>query len=183
MTGYSAKTAHREIALEQHLADRLVASQGYVRRKPEDHDRPLAVDRELILRFVKDTQPGEWRKLEAQYTTAADCPPRDSTRTTPGRPAGRLAGICPAEAEFFKQLEKALKTRGTLDVLRQGIKLIPGIKFALCFFRPASGLNTALVDRYEANILSVIRQLHYSQRSENAIDVATWHCSSTACRW
>ena len=147
MTGYSAKTAHREIALEQHLADRLVASQGYVRRKPEDHDRPLAVDRELILRFVKDTQPGEWRKLEAQYTTAA-------------------------EAEFFKQLEKALKTRGTLDVLRQGIKLIPGIKFALCFFRPASGLNTALVDRYEANILSVIRQLHYSQRSENAIDVA-----------
>ena len=32
MTGYSAKTAHREIALEQHLADRLVASQGYVRR-------------------------------------------------------------------------------------------------------------------------------------------------------
>ena len=155
MTAYTMQTAHHEIALEQHLADRLVASQGYVRRKPEDHDRPLAVDRELILRFVKDTQPGEWRKLEAQYTTAA-------------------------EAEFFKQLEKALKTRGTLDVLRQGIKLIPGIKFALCFFRPASGLNTALVDRYEANILSVIRQLHYSQRSETP---STWHCSSTACRW
>ena len=147
MTGYSTKTAHREIALEQHLADRLIASQGYVPRKPEDYDRPLAVDRALALRFVKDTQPDEWRKLEAQYTTAA-------------------------ESEFFKQLEKALKARGTLNVLRQGIKLIPGIKFALCFFRPASGLNTALIGRYEANILSVIRQLYYSQRSENAIDVA-----------
>ena len=75
---------------------------------------------------MKETQPGEWQKLEAQYTTAA-------------------------EAEFFKQLEKALKTRGTLDVLRHGIKLIPGIRFSLCFFKPASGLNAALVGNYEAN--------------------------------
>ena len=75
-----------------------------------------------------------WRKLEAQYTTAA-------------------------EAEFFKQLEKALKTRGTLDVLRHGIKLIPGIRFSLCFFKPASGLNAALVGNYEANILSVNREI------------------------
>ena len=96
---------------------------------------------------MKETQPGEWQKLEAQYTTAA-------------------------EVEFFKQLEKALKTRGTLDVLRHGIKLIPGIRFSLCFFKPASGLNAALVGNYEANILSVIRQLRYSQRLENAIDVA-----------
>ena len=143
MTAY----AHHEMALEQHLADQLIATQGYIARKPEDYDRPLAVDRKLVLQFVKETQPGEWQKLEAQYTTAA-------------------------EVEFFKQLEKALKTRGTLDVLRHGIKLIPGIRFSLCFFKPASGLNAALVGNYEANLLSVIRQLRYSQRSENAIDVA-----------
>ena len=147
MTAYTMQTAHHEIALEQHLVDQLVAAQRYIARKPEDYERPLAVDRELVLRFVKETQPGEWRKLEAQYTTAA-------------------------EAEFFKQLEKALKTRGTLDVLRHGIKLIPRIRFSLCFFKPASGLNAALVSHYEANILSVIRQLRYSKRSENAIDVA-----------
>ena len=147
MTAYTMQNAHHEIALEQHLAAHLIATQGYISRKPEDYDRPLAIDRQLVLQFVKDTQPGEWRNLEAQYTTAA-------------------------EAEFFKQLEKALKTRGTLDVLRRGIKLIPGIKFALCFFKPASGLNAALVSLYEANVLSVIRQLRYSQRSENAIDIA-----------
>ena len=147
MTAYTMQNAHHEMALEQHLADQLIATQGYIARKPEDYDRPLAVDRELVLQFVKETQPGEWQKLEAQYTTAA-------------------------EVEFFKQLEKALKTRGTLDVLRHGIKLIPGIRFSLCFFKPASGLNAALVGNYEANLLSVIRQLRYSQRSENAIDVA-----------
>ena len=147
MTAYTMQTVHHEIALEQHLVAQLVAAQGYIARKPDDYDRPLAIDRELVLQFVKETQPGEWRKLEAQYTTAA-------------------------ASEFFKQLEKALKTRGTLDLLRHGIKLIPGIRFSLCFFKPASGLNAALVSHYDANILSVIRQLRYSKRSENAIDVA-----------
>ncbi len=147
MTKHAAQNAHQEIVLEQHMVDHLMASQGYVARQPDEYDRALAMDRGLVLRFVKETQPDEWRKLEAQYTTAA-------------------------EAEFFKQLEKALKTRGTLDVLRQGLKLIPNIKLTLCFFKPASGLNAELVRLYEANILSIIRQLRYSQRSENAIDVA-----------
>ena len=146
MSTYTMQDVHHEIALEQHVVDQLVATQGYIARDPEVYDRLLAVDRQLVLQFVKETQPGEWRKLETQYTTAA-------------------------EAEFFTQLEKGLKTRGTLDVLRHGIKLIPGIRLSLCFFKPASGLNAKLVDNYEANILSVIRQLRYSRRSENAIDI------------
>ena len=132
---HAASNAHREIVLEQHMVDQLVAVQGYIERKSEDYDRPLAIDRGLVLQFIKDTQPDEWAKLEAQYTTAS-------------------------ESEFFKQLDKGLKTRSTLDVLRQGVKLVPGIKFSFCFFRPASGLNADLVRLYEANILSVIRQVH-----------------------
>lgn len=143
---HTAQTIHRETVLEQHLVDLLVAAQGYLERAPEDYDRPLAIDRVLVLQFVKETQTEEWAKLESQYANAA-------------------------EAEFFKQLEKALKTRSMLDVLRQGIKLIPGIKFSLCFFKPASGLNADLVRLYEANILSVIRQVRYSMKNENAIDV------------
>lgn len=143
---HSASGVHREIVLEQHMVDQLVASQGYVERTPDDYDRPLAIDRLLVLEFIRKTQPGEWEKLEAQYSSTA-------------------------EAEFFKQLEKALKTRSALDVFRQGIKLIPGIKFSLCFFKPASGLNADLVRLYEANILSVIRQVRYSLKNENAIDV------------
>jgi type I restriction enzyme R subunit len=141
-----AGNAHREIALEGHLIEHLRTEQGYQERAPEDHDRSLAMDRVLVLQFVKETQTEEWSKLEAQYSVAA-------------------------EAEFFKQLEKALKTRSTLDVLRQGIKLIPGIKFSLCHFKPASGLNLELVRLYESNIFSVIRQVRYSLKNENAIDV------------
>jgi type I restriction enzyme R subunit len=146
MDRHAASRIHRETVLEQHLADRLVVSHGYLPREPEHYDRASATDCGLVLRFVKETQAEEWSKLEAQYTTAA-------------------------EAEFLKQLEKALKTRSMLDVLRQGIKLIPGIKFSLCFFKPASGLNSDLVRLYESNVLSVIRQVRYSLKNENAIDV------------
>jgi len=110
-TSYSADSAHREIVLEQHLVEQLVARQGYLERSPEDYDRASALDREQVVRFVRETQAEEWAKLEAHYTTAA-------------------------EAEFFTQVEKVLKQRGTLDVLRNGIKLVPGIRFALCAFRP-----------------------------------------------
>ncbi|MGY4227831.1 type I restriction enzyme R subunit [Bradyrhizobium sp. USDA 4503] len=147
MTAHAAQNVHRELVLEEHLVDHLVAKQGYIGRLPQDYDRGLAMDRELVLRFVKETQRDEWQKLEAQYAAAA-------------------------ETEFFKQLDKALKTRGALDVLRHGLKLIPNIRLALCFLKPASGLNVGLMRLYEANILSVIRQLRYSHRSENAIDLA-----------
>jgi type I restriction enzyme, R subunit len=143
---HTASNVHRELVLEQHLVDCLVRAHRYLVRRPDDYDRSLGIDRYLALRFVMETQHEEWAKLEAQYSSAA-------------------------ETEFFKQLEKALKTRGTLDVLRQGIKLIPGIKFSLCFFKPASGLNSDLVRLFEANILSVIRQVRYSLKNENAIDM------------
>lgn len=144
--GHAADSIHREVVLEEHLVAQLVSQQGYIQRQPEDYDRAIALDRELILRFVKDTQPGEWAKLEAHYAASA-------------------------EAQFFAQLEKALKQRGTLDVLRKGVKLVPGIRFFLYAFRPASSLNPELMRLYEANLLSVIRQLRYSLKSENAIDV------------
>jgi type I restriction enzyme R subunit len=143
---HPASSAHKEIVLEQHLVTQLVQGQGYVERGPDDYDRALALDKELVLGFVRETQPDEWRKLEAQYTAAA-------------------------EPEFFKQLDKALKQRGTLDVLRQGLKLVPNIQIRLCFFQPASSLNPDLVRLYNANILSATRQVCYSQRNENPLDV------------
>jgi type I restriction enzyme R subunit len=142
---HAASSAHKEIVLEQHLVSQLVQGHGYVERSPEDYDRPLALDKRMVLRFLRETQADEWRKQEAQYASSV-------------------------EAEFFKQLDKGLKARGTLDVLRQGLKLIPNIHFRFCFFKPASSLNPELVRLYEVNILSVIRQVRYSHKSENALD-------------
>jgi type I restriction enzyme R subunit len=145
--GFSEDTVHREEVLEVHLCKALVERQGYRPRRPEDYDRASALDKPLVLEFVKVTQAEEWTKLEGHYGPSA-------------------------EAEFFKQLEQGLKQRGTLDVLRNGLKLVPNLKFFLAAFKPASGVNPALVKLFEANILSVINQLRYSAKNENAIDVA-----------
>ena len=144
--GFAEDNVHREEVLEIHLCKALVEQQGYRPRAPDDFDRASALDKTMVLTFVKATQADEWSKLEGQYGASS-------------------------EAEFFKQLEQGLKQRGTLDVLRNGVKLVPNLKFFLCAFKPASAINPALVALFQANILSVIRQVRYSAKNENAIDV------------
>lgn len=161
---YSADAVHREDVVQYHIIDQLVANHNYRQREATKFDRALALDKELVLEFVKSTQGDEWKKLEEHYTSAAD-------------------------TEFFKVLDKALKVRGTLDVLRSGVKLVPNIKIALCFFKPASGLNDELLRLFNANILSVIDELEYSAKNDNRIDIglfvngfplATLECKNTA---
>lgn len=143
----SAHNLHKEQVLQDHLIAQLVSGEGYELRDPlTDYDRPLAMDKALVLRFVQGTQAAEWDKLVSHYTASA----KDT---------------------FIKQLEKALKDRGLLDVLRSGIKIVPGIKFTLCYFRPASGLEPKRVAEYEANILSVMKEVEYSTKHGNRLDV------------
>jgi len=63
-----------------------------------------------------------------------------------------------------------LTNRGTLEVLRKGIKA-NGCKLQLAYFHPASGLNPALQKLHQANIFSVMRQLRYSQKNESSLDL------------
>lgn len=143
------RNLHTERVVQEHLVDQLISLQGYRRRLPDDHDRGLAVDRGVLVEFLSQSQPEEWAKLVDHY-------------------AGQ------AETTLLDQLARALKDRGTLDVLRRGLKLVPGIKFSLCFFKPASALNPDLVRKFEANILSVIEEVEYSTKHGGRIDVVLY---------
>ena len=88
------------------------------------------MDRALVLHFVRSTQPEAWERLTQHFTASA-------------------------EDVFMKQLDKALKDRCLLDVLRKGIRIVPGTALSLCHFRPASGLEPRRVAEYQSNILSV----------------------------
>ena len=50
---------------------------------------------------------------------------------------------------------------GCLKVLRHGFKCF-GKLFRIAFFAPASGMNPDTLKLYQANRLTVTRQLHYS---------------------
>jgi type I restriction enzyme R subunit len=150
ITTHTTADIHQEKVFEAHIVSCLAAGQGYIERDcPSHYDIGRALDTELLFRFLKTTQPDAWRTLEDHYSAQA-------------------------EAEVLKRLEQALKQNPTHVVLREGIKLVPNIRFALCFFKPASNLNPDLNRLYEANILSVMRQVTYSAKNKNALDLVTF---------
>ena len=118
---------------------------GYRRRKPEDYDRALCLLPRDVVDFVLATQPREWKKLEQHHGAAV-------------------------KEQFLKRLAAEIERRGALDVLRNGLK-DSGCKFRLAYFRPASGLNEETRRLHAANLFAVVRQVHYSSRNENCLDL------------
>ncbi len=118
---------------------------GYRKRQPEDYDRALCLLPRDVVDFVLATQPKEWEKLKQHHGAAV-------------------------REQFLKRLAAEIERRGALDVLRNGIK-DSGCKFQLAYFRPASGLNEETRRLYPANLFAVVRQLRYSEKNENSLDL------------
>ena len=119
---------------------------GYLRRDPKDFDRGLCLLPADVLDFLLATQPEEWEKLGQHHGAEV-------------------------KARFLGRLSREIGRRGALDVLRVGIK-DSGCRFRLAWFRPASGLNEALQRLHGANLFSVARQLRYSEKTEQSLDLA-----------
>ncbi|HKT48598.1 MAG TPA: RNA-binding domain-containing protein [Candidatus Acidoferrales bacterium] len=118
---------------------------GYLKRAKEDYDRVLCLLPRDVTDFILATQPKEWEKLKQHHGAAV-------------------------REQFLKRLASEIERRGALDVLRNGLK-DSGCKFKLAYFRPASGLNEETRRLYQANLFSVVRQLHYSVKNENSLDL------------
>ena len=119
---------------------------GYHRRSSTtDYDRDLCLIRSDVIDFIVATQPKTWQRLKQHH--GADVRER-----------------------FLKRLARELERRGALDVLRKGVK-DSGCKFQLAYFRPASGLNEETRRLHAANLFSVVRQLHYSTKTEQSLDL------------
>ena len=119
---------------------------SYSKRRSEDYDRALCIIPRDVLDFVLATQPQEWEKLTQHHGDEV-------------------------EERFLKRLSTEIRNRGALDVLRKGIKDM-GSRFQLAYFRPASGLNEKTRRLYLGNLFSVVRQLHYSEKNNNSLDLA-----------
>lgn len=120
---------------------------GYHRRNSQtDYDRHRYLIPRDVIDFIYATQPKEWERLKQHHGAEV-------------------------KEKFIARLSREIERRGTLDVLRKGIK-DSGCKFRLAYFRPVSGLNEELRRLYEANLFSVVRQLHYSEQNDKSIDLA-----------
>jgi type I restriction enzyme, R subunit len=123
-----------------------VASGFYRRHRPEEYDRALCLIPQDVLDFVLATQPKEWDKLRQHHGAAL-------------------------QEQFLRRVASEIERRGALDVLRIGVK-DSGVKFQLAYFRPSSALNEQIQRLYLANLFAVARQLRYSEKHENSLDLA-----------
>lgn len=137
---------HTEQTFEASIEEYLLLKGGYVKGDALHYDRALALDTPALIRFIETTQSKEWERLRAIH--------------------GEVA-----LEKFIERLCKELDTHGMLHVLRKGIT-DHGVKLNLAYFKPESGLNPETEALYNQNILAITRQLHYSLKNENSLDLA-----------
>ena len=148
-------TSAHEAAFEAHIAGFLVEHGGYRRVKTtgegyeSDFDGNAGVDTADLFEFIGATQGDRWDKLVD---------------------AGHGGDPVVARAHFVQRVASQLDKRGTVDVLRRGVTDY-NVQFRLAYFKPGHGLAPELVERYEANILSVVRQFRYEPTSNKTIDL------------
>lgn len=135
---------HSETAFETVVEHHLLAH-GYVAVPRDGFDRARALFPEVVLEFIKDTQPREWEKLEALHG------PRTSDQI--------LTDLC-----------KWMDANGSLATLRHGFKCY-GRTLHVAYFKAAHELNPELEERYAQNRLGLTRQLRFSAKSEKSLDV------------
>lgn len=139
------KTNTKEIGFEDLIENELLALHEYKARTPGNFDKKLAMDAGLVTQFISTSQPEAWEKLSEQYGAEV-------------------------QERFLVRLDSEIVERGLLDVLRKGVK-DRGVTVRLAFWQPQNDLNPELVTEYSQNILSVMRQVKYSEKNENSIDV------------
>ena len=104
-------------------------SNAYVVRKDKEYDRLHAMNREMLFKFLNDTQPDEMEVLRKVY--------KQNLEET-------LISYINAEVT---------KARSSLlDILKHGIA-ISNIKLDLMYTKPATDFNKEFVEKYEKCVL------------------------------
>ena len=159
---------HQEVVFEDEICAHL-KNHGWLFEGPVPYQKGFAYDAgydkraalfpEDAIAWVKTTQADVWAKFTAHHKDDAD-----------------------AQKEFINclvaELDRDRKTIkkddpkmwGSLQVLRKGFKHI-NASFKMAQFAPANSLNPKLWSDFGANILRVVRQVHYSLHNGNSIDL------------
>lgn len=140
--------AENEKQFESNIEAFLISPTGGYRKATDagyTSSSGMALDIQILVGFVKATQPVMWQRFEKQCNS-------DPYR------------------KFYKCFEDAVQMDGLLSVMRHGFKH-RGMDFKVCYFKPESTLNDTAVKRYEQNVCQCIRQWHYSEQNNNSVDM------------
>lgn len=133
-----------EAGFEEYIEEQLL-NRGYLKGSQADYNKDHAMDTKMLFDFLEDSQPQAMERLKAIY--------KDQYKF-----------------KIMSRLDHELRSRNIIDVLRHGIKDY-GVKLDLAYFKPATSMNKEMVENYNKNRISVTRQLRYSNKNENSVDM------------
>ncbi|MEV8309942.1 type I restriction endonuclease [Streptomyces flavidovirens] len=138
---------------ESAFGDAIVASmtaRGWREGKPQDYQAGLGLDTNELFTFIGETQIDEWNDLVDTYYHGD---PNDAQRG------------------FAKRLGQALADpkRGVIDVLRNGVK-DQGVLIRVAYFKPNLVADDSVLDGYQANRLTVVRELKYAAKQADHVN-------------
>jgi len=127
------------------VGQRAASVSDWIPGSPEDYDREYTVDLVQLRAFLRTTQKEAAEALD-------------------------LFQDSPARRKFLARLQGEISKRGTIDMLRHGIK--HGAHHLDLFYGTPSPGNVKAQERYAANRFSVTRQLRYSRdETQRALDL------------
>ncbi len=138
----------KEIHLEEHIVNYLVMHGGFHQVASSAYDKELCLIPSEVMAFIQETQPEKYILLrEEQYGDKVD--------------EKIVANI----AKTYKDSKNK-----TLDLLRNKAK-DRGIHLDMIYFQPAHNKTPEHQEWYQNNRLAIVRQLKYSTKNNNSIDL------------
>lgn len=132
---------------QKYILERLQEN-GYIVRPTTAFDKSFAIDRELLFKFLNDTQPSTMDALKKIF--------KDKLEET-------IVNFINSEMT---------KSRGSLlSVLKHGVELA-NYKLNLMYIKPATTFNKELLENYNKNIFSVMEEVWASDKER--VDVVTF---------
>jgi type I restriction enzyme R subunit len=140
-------TNTKESGLEEHIVEHLIQENGYISRTSQNYDKVNCIDADVLFDFLEATQPKKVEKLKQRHKELY-------------------------RKKITKRINDQIKLKGVIEVLRKGIEDgFTGVKLQLLYDKPVSTYNQKALKLYEANQFSVVRQLYYSTKNKNSLDV------------
>ncbi|MCR5349374.1 MAG: DEAD/DEAH box helicase family protein [Acholeplasmatales bacterium] len=120
---------------QKFIVDYLVNNNGYVRRTNDNFDRYFAMDKELLFKFLNDTQPEKVTALKKTLKSAFDNAVVNAINN-----------------------QITSKKSSLIDTLKHGIE-VQNTHLDLVYPKPATSINKEANKKYSMNILSVAEEV------------------------
>lgn len=127
---------------QQYIIDYLVSHDGYIERKNDDIDKNYALDKELLFKFLEDTQPDAIERLKKIFKDKYE-------ETIINSINNKIIG----------------KSSSLIEVLKSEIE-ISNVKIRLLYTKPATTFNKELNENYTKNIFSVVQEVYTKSKEK-----------------